>query len=298
MIEILPEFMLIVVPGLVVLMLVRDQAAARRSGMSDEHPVCPKCCYRLGGWPSPVCPECGADVTVTGVRVGPQTGRWSMSVVLALVTVFLVGAVVSGVLYYTSAEFHGQAHARYESNAVSRFHVTVTTEYRARRGPTRPAHHTSLILTRLAPGTVGGWRETGYTGTGEATSRRFEFDHHGEPPGRAAIREAVCALFGDDAGEVQIELHTDEVVNQVDRLLAQMRRGTMIALNLRLLPSDLMAVRSHAASGYAAPGWQMTVLTPIVVLLAVALVLGVVAYGYRREGWRAVRNGEWGVRTA
>lgn len=51
--------------------------------MSETTPVCPRCFYRLGGWSTPRCPECGTDVVEKGVRTGGIVTR--PLVVLALV---------------------------------------------------------------------------------------------------------------------------------------------------------------------------------------------------------------------
>lgn len=65
-----------------------------RQGIDDAHPACPECLYRLGGWTAPVCPECGADVLETGVRVDAARSRVLAQLGLALALVF-VGLPVS-----------------------------------------------------------------------------------------------------------------------------------------------------------------------------------------------------------
>jgi predicted amidophosphoribosyltransferase len=60
--------------ALPVVLLMREVRALCAAGISDTQPVCAKCRYRMRGWGSPICPECGSDVREVGSSQGP-TGR-------------------------------------------------------------------------------------------------------------------------------------------------------------------------------------------------------------------------------
>jgi hypothetical protein len=65
-----------------------------RHGSDFVHGVCGHCGYSLRGLPSTICPECGSDTTVVGVRQparNPAAARWiACALWIVLVLVFNV----------------------------------------------------------------------------------------------------------------------------------------------------------------------------------------------------------------
>lgn len=87
--------LLLVLPAV---LLVREVRALRAAGVSDSQPVCAKCRYRMRGWGSPICPECGSDVREVGIITGSARARGFAGQVAVIATVLVGGRACGQVL--------------------------------------------------------------------------------------------------------------------------------------------------------------------------------------------------------
>lgn len=70
----------------------------RGHGAQRDRPLCARCGYALGGWPTPICPECGQDVRRVGVRSGGSPWVIVLAALIASAIVILVAPLVATVV--------------------------------------------------------------------------------------------------------------------------------------------------------------------------------------------------------
>ena len=293
--RVLLAFILLIVLAVAVVVIIWGHRSARATGMSPTQPVCARCLYRLGGWSSPVCPECGSDVRKVGVRTGPQTSRTVAAVLVVLCSLFGIGPFVGMGVGWLFAQRSGHAHARYESESGSRFFVTLETDFRWRRFPPLHDHHTRLVFTRLFASSSGAWHNGRYVGSTPVPVRTVEFDERG-PLDSAAVQDAVAATLAEVADEEAVTNHAQAAKRLVAMIVAA-QADESFNLNT-LLRAKASPLRSSGSGGSGGGGSQMHVLgiLPILLTIAFCIWLGLGAVRrWCRPGWRPVCEGEWGI---
>lgn len=76
-------------------LITRRQDRTLAAARSEAYEVCGNCDYRVQGWSSPVCPECGVDARDVRPRLVPAT-TWRSEVLLALPGAAAVLLIVAG----------------------------------------------------------------------------------------------------------------------------------------------------------------------------------------------------------
>jgi hypothetical protein len=286
-------FILLILLGVAAIVIIWGHYSPRAAGMSPTQPVCARCFYRLGGWSSPICPECGGDVRALGVRTGPQTSRAVLGMLVVVFSLAAVGPLVGSAMGWLFAQRTGHAHARYESSQIPRFFVTVETEFHWRRFPPLHDHHTTLIFTRLFESSIGGaWRKGRYSGQTPVPIRTVEFDED-RPLNSASIQNAVAETLAGIADERAIVSHslaaerfaTNVVRAQPDKGLPL---GTLVSVGVPPLRG------TGNAGGGGGAGMHWLGIAPILLSIVLCIWLGLRAVRrWCRPGWRLPREGEW-----
>lgn len=279
--------------AVVIAMVLRDRAAVRKSGLSELQPVCAQCYYRLGGWPSPVCPECGRDVRQTGVRTGAST---AYPVAAGLFIAFCLFVLPMPIQFAARAVFQSDAVDSYvQRRAGDGLALLIQEKESWRRFPARHDVETTVVVTGLAPGASGGYVNGRWRGTG-ATERESAYDQAGTPPDRAALRTMFAEAspgLDDDA----ITEHVDDayaLLAELEQTRSTRARGAAISIAL----GGIGTPSFDGGAGHGRSG-AMGQTTPWARLVApgVALVLGVfgavMIRRWCRPGWRAAKGDEW-----
>lgn len=262
-------------------------------------PVCAHCTYALGGWPTPVCPECGQDVRRVGVRAGGSPAAIVLAGVVASAVVVL-GAPFVAMLVMAAMP---------TSRSISDMHLTwqhsngtLQTDY------WRQAYDES-------------WRRRAWS-TGEV-----EISRRGRTApvvkGSAPSPVVPLALQGDGGPPPRDQLEramrfVDPTIS--DEELDLLATGLIDMVNQHVSSTALMptGATSAAASGFAVSAGRPDTSGPTAECVswqsgrrtsswnrwyhwvatfgatsAIALLVLRAAHRSRARGWRAVSEGEW-----
>ena len=287
-------FLFIAIVAALAYVLVRERSLAKAAGMSDATPVCGGCQYRLGGWSSPTCPECGTDVRRAGVRTGPRSTQIVLDIavlIIATAGVLPAMASVTGWLLMTKSM---SGHGRYESTSIPGFFVTLETEYTWQRWPPRCDFETSVTMIDFMDRAVGGsWHNGRYVGPAERREQTVGFDHEMGRADDARIEQAARKVIGPEIEEDMIVAHVRAIESLVETTLESQSRGELDArLLLSWTEGPLRNPGNGGAGGHTGTAWP-GILASIVPAILFGWVGIRIVHRRCRSGWRLPREGEW-----
>lgn len=186
---------------------------ARNAGVDA---ACKKCGYPVKGWASTVCPECGTDTKVAGVRVAHR-GLWPLWLLIAtaaaMMTMNWVTPPIENRFRYGEFEYNRDFHSRA---------ATDQEEYRtqALAGYTGGVIDCTAVLDRN-----GHWERGLLTLTlnGRAGQRAFDISEHDQIPSTSELVEALAEVAGQPTNMVDESIATE--------LEAQLRWYFQVALH-------------------------------------------------------------------
>ena len=91
-------FIAIVFFGRLIGGLSSERRFVRKHGISTDTPICAQCRYTAVGWTSPICPECGANATYDGLRVGIRRKAVYLDAILMAAFLGIVMPIVIAVV--------------------------------------------------------------------------------------------------------------------------------------------------------------------------------------------------------
>jgi len=293
------SFVLLMIAFIVVgwLWIWREQRIAAAAGMSPHAPVCARCFYQLGGWPSPICPECGTDVRVAGVRTGPRQNAVVFAILLAIsITLLQRPALIAA--QWLFAVQHTNISAMYESRMVPHFYVGVETRGSWHRFLPLDHHETVLHLSRLdlQQGNVVG-RGARFEGSGVAAHHELRYSERTAPATESQVADALRSVL--EAGETDdvLRAHRESVQSLIERIETTRQTGQ---LDLKVLGNWLDPVLGSKGSfsgssmrTISRPGFVILALLVIVVVVLCAMYVRI-RYG-TAPSWRSPGEGEWAL---
>lgn len=272
---------------------IRSRREVQRSGMSDAHPVCANCLYPLGGWSSSHCPECGADVAKIGVRIGAQTPRMLLTIIIVLGAFFGVG-MFSLMLFSTLfAERSCQWQASWKSLDPPEFHITTTVESEWRRFPPRDTFHARMIFVRLAADSTGSWINGEWKGSTPPAQTSLTFDQDESTAGLEAITNAIHLVAGDTPEALRHQ-QADDIWRGLTGIRRSAENGLLQDRNYAIPVSSRFIGGSGGCASRAGSHWLAFVCSIIAFVVAVGLPIRVMNRRYK-PGWRRVRPDEWAM---
>lgn len=279
------------------LQVARERSIARAAGMSQATPVCAGCHYRLGGWTSPRCPECGVDVRVSGVRTGPRPSQFLLGLVVILLSLFIVAPVMTAATSLIFATKNQRTHGRITSTERPEFHVSFAIDSEWRRFPPRARHETELtFLAFTEPSVRGAWINGRFVGSTPRREATLRFDHEDGPAdelGGEVIDVAVREVLGADVDEATVAAHARAVEKLLRTAVASQSRGELdVQLLLTWADGPLRGGGGGGQAGGTGTAWPGPVLTILTVVASVWVVLRRLGRS-RRRGWRRPTTDEW-----
>jgi len=198
--------LLLVLPAV---LLVREVRALRAAGVSDSQPVCAKCRYRMRGWGSPICPECGSDVREVGIITGSARARGfaGQVAVIATVLVGLASYLVASAMVQQGVPTVVSATLGFQSAADVSLRATIDIKS-VQRKPSQPTEvDGSITLERPAR-----------TGETAPWQKRLELPRAGGPPSPEALRAALADFAGDMLDARALDAHAADMEAYLARL--------------------------------------------------------------------------------
>ena len=262
--------------------------------LTQERPGCAKCFYTLGGWSSSICPECGADARLAGVRVGTSTMQSSLQILVIVVALVIVAPALVELAVLVSSVTYGHQQLKFESVKVDRLHVNVDITFMSRTWPPAHEYAGTLSVVRLEPDVRGGRWVNGRWKGPPMPERELAFDLE-MPLGEIAIREAIAAIVDAQVYDAEITAVATDYLVLLEDILAN-QRTTRRPLRRMSIPGVSSSAFEFRGGGGGGSGGRMWAVMWIPVILA---LIGVIAAGWWgigrwcRRGWRPLIENEW-----
>lgn len=244
------------------LLVVREVRALRAAGISDERPGCGKCRYRMRGWGTPVCPECGSDVREVGVVTGSRRVR-GLAGQVALVAVVITGVVayfVAADIARLSAVTRTTGSILLSSTADPRLFVIVEVDMSESWG----WRGLWGARTRTVRGDVMLECERG--AAGHAVSRRsIPFEDADGIPARAELLSALEQVASGATGVESLDDHAGALAG----LLARLRTSSAVSAQAAPWAAPVVSYSVRRDDGSAS---LLFLLVPAIMLVVLAVV--------------------------
>lgn len=267
--------------------------------MSEHTPVCAKCFYRLGGWTSSVCPECGSDVRRVGVRTGPSCSRSSAHAAVVGLTLLLIAPLTFSFADWVFERRTDSQSASLASTAIENFEVKFVVEHVYQRFPPKDDVQIRAFLvyhTQPAPG------ETWYNGQyiPPATSRMtvLSWKAPSTVPSEQVILERLGTILPEAINTENRRRHAVAIrglfESSAEGRLSVAKYHPMASF----LDGDVIFSSGGSGTGFSR---EMNIaglaFVPAVVLMC--LISGLIAVNRRiRGGWRHPKTDEWQAMTS
>ena len=265
---------------------------ARATGMSSHTPVCGNCLYRVGGWSSPICPECGSDIRNIGVRIGPRTPRHLLNMLIVLTSIFGVEWLCMVVFGWLFATANFSWHTRWTSADEPKYHITITAKWKWRRFPPHHDFTGTIDFVLVGPHVSGSWLNGRWNGPPPVAQAAIDFAGDEPAPSRQRIALAINVVASQVPSEIR-ERQINDVTAEIQGIWDSAANGTLNKRNYTVPPpGGRFTGGSGGYGGGSGAGWPAALLT-FVAIVAFAVIGTTIVNRTYEPGWRNAHIGEW-----
>ena len=276
----------------------REKRIAAAAGMGPPSPVCARCFYHLGGWPTPVCPECGSDVRAVGVRTGPRQSGAMLAILLSLsIVLILIPALHIATWLFTVQR--ANVSSSYHSAVVPTLVMHVESRGTWHRFLPFGHHETIIVLTqhesvRMLTHSNPPVR-MGVMGGSALAKHEVRFTDRTGAPSESQIAAALQNVLESSEDDNEFRVHVQSIRSLIETMETARRSCRLSAGVLHDWTDPVFAFSgSGGGSGVTTIAWQGLVFFALLTIVTLVWCVRCVRIRYGAgSSWRSPRDKEW-----
>ena len=273
---------------------IKQRRMLKKAGVSPETPGCANCLYIMRGWESSICPECGKDVWLKGVRIDVTLSKLLKVIAAFWVAVLIIIFILiplRGWLFETSDI--SQRWNLYSTGA-EKFSLRIQSSREQRRFP---ALNENITLLMIESANAAGIADLSFKDTKRIEYRTIYFDRQkfrilsfrndDKIPTDGEIANFLGKALGKDASALK------NYATEISGLLKEACKlnNTLYPAGTSLAPSFQTLPGGGISQGFVT--WPLGYFLFLVIEFLVVILLPVYIFRRHKPGTRPVYNGEW-----